>query len=259
MKVPNLFVPGFQKTATTWLHRCFLEHPDIFVPQEDGIHYFTINYHRGEDWYNRFFADYNGESVIADTTPSYARFSWSRERLAAFNPNAKILVVLRNPIERAFSHYWHEKKKRTINWNFSDVLTNNVDIFDSWVATGFYSHHIEALWQLFSADRVKIAVYDDLVADPKDYVQDIFSFLEVDASFEPTVLREKLNVGARRPPYKQQILHLLRGKPRRSPTEYIHGINLNVRRELKQIYKPEIGKLQRLTNRDFSHWLDDPG
>jgi len=255
---PNLFLAGFQKTATTWLHACFREHPDIFVPRQDGVHFFTINFHKGFDWYNQFFNGYKGESVVGDTTPSYARFSWSRQRLADYNPDAKILVVVRNPIERAFSHYWHEKKKRTINWKFADVLGNNADIFDSWIATGFYSHHIEALWQLFPPDRVKIAVYDDLVADPKDYLQDIFSFLGVDASFEPTLLREKLNEGSRRLSYKQQFLHLLRGRPRRGPTEYIRGIDKNVHTELIQIYAPEIEKLQRLTNRDFSHWLNDP-
>ena len=108
------FLAGFQNCATTWLHRCLEEHPQIFVPNVDMVHYYDMNYHRGRDWYEKFYQSYNQEQMRGDTTVSYARSELAIKRIAKTNSNAKIILSLRNPITRAFSHYWHEKKKGKI-------------------------------------------------------------------------------------------------------------------------------------------------
>jgi len=116
--LPNFFLGGCQKTASTWLYRCFREHPEIYVPENDATHYFTMNYFQGLDWYRKIYQNNSGEKVIGDTTPSYIRDFYAPARIAKYNPQAKIIFTFRNPIDRAFSHYWHEKKKEKSPLNF---------------------------------------------------------------------------------------------------------------------------------------------
>jgi hypothetical protein len=174
--------------------------------------------------------------------------------LAEFCPNARIVLAIRNPIERAFSHFWHEKKKRTINWGFSDVLGNNVDIFDSWIATGFYSHHIQELLKLFHYDNIKVAVYDDLVLDARGYVRDIFDFLGVDSSFEPSILDTRVNKASYTPTTLEKLVNLLKGRPK-GESEYERGILEGIHEQLVLVFEPEIQKLNHLLDRNFDHWL----
>jgi len=249
----NFFLAGYQKSGSTWLHRCFAEHPDIFVPEKDAIHFFTIHYHKGLEWYERFFESFNGEDMVGDTTPSYIRFTWSRQRLFDFNPYAKILITLRNPINRAFSHYWHEKKKRSINYNFVDIFGNNVDIFDSWIATGFYYDHINELLKLFPRKQIQVMFYEDLVVDPKAFCREVFDFLNVNPDFVPSIIDKRINKAWFKPTYLERLLNILKGRSM-DQSEFDRGLDTKVRDELRTIYRPEIQKLETLLNRDLSFW-----
>lgn len=187
------FLAGFQKCATTWLHRCLEEHPQIFVPNVDMVHYYDMNYHRGRDWYEKFYQSYNQEQMRGDTTVSYARSELAIKRIAKTNSNAKIILSLRNPITRAFSHYWHEKKKGKIQFGFQEIF-ENYDLFSDWIETGFYSIAIKRVKKYFSEVKLYILLFDDIEADPKTAIQKFYEFLCVDSDFEPTYLTKKVNV-----------------------------------------------------------------
>ena len=152
-------------------------------PDADALHYFTVHFDQGEQWYTRHYSDYAGERVVGDTTPSYAGFDWSRRRLADFNPDAKILITLRNPIDRAFSHYFHMKQKRGYPKRFQEVLENKADLFQWLIAMGFYGHHLTDLFRYFAREQVCVMSYDLLVSDPRTFCRQVFDFLEIDSSF----------------------------------------------------------------------------
>ena len=123
MKPVDIFHIGPQKTGTTWIYRCSREHPEIAVPPKDSIHYFDMFYPRGRGWYAEFFADAKPGQKLIDPTPSYIRSPLAAARIYEENPEAKIVLCLRHPIERAFSHYWHEKKRGRFNFK-SPVLSS---------------------------------------------------------------------------------------------------------------------------------------
>ncbi len=251
--VPTFFLAGYQKTASTWLHRCLLEHPDVYVPEGDATHFFDIYFHRGLDWYRTFFQSAHGYRQIGDTTPSFMRFHTSRVRMAQLNPAAKIIVTLRNPIERAFSHYWHEKKKRKINYRFEECLSNNVDIFDDWIATGFYYSHLTDLLTMYPRDQVLILFYDDLKASPADFLAQTLRFLEVDADFTPSVLSQAVNKAWYRPTWGEMFENLKKGQPLRE-SEYDRGIDPEFRKQLQEVFRQQNEQLAKLVGRDLSHW-----
>ena len=75
--------------------------------------------------YHSFFSNIDSK-ILYDPTPSYIRSPFTPKRISEYNNNAKLLIIARNPIERAFSHYWHEKKKDLYNFQFDECTVNYV-------------------------------------------------------------------------------------------------------------------------------------
>jgi len=252
--IPSFFLAGYQKTGSTWLFHCLREHPQVFLPASDAIHFFDIHYHRGVDWYRSFFEEVTNQSQIGDATPSYMRSHVSRERMTNLNPGAKYIVTLRNPIERAFSHYWHEKKKRTIRYDFETCLGNNVDIFDDWVATGFYHQHLTHLFSLVDRDQVLVLFYEDLKESPEQFFDQVLQFLAIDTKFVPSALNQQMNSAWFRPTCQERLHNIWKGHPM-NESEYDRGIQPKFRKSLGDVFREENDRLGHLVGRDLSHWV----
>lgn len=278
--LPDFFLAGCQKTASSWTYICLKEHPEIFVPQDtDTTHYFDMFYHLGLDWYRDFYQEYNGEKVIGDTTPSYIRDFKAPQRIAEFNGQAKLIFNLRNPINRAFSHYWHEKRKEKISFEFKECL-ENYDLYQDWITTGFYYRHLKRYLDYFPRENIKIMIFDDLKEDDQEFIQEIYRFLGVDDSFMPSVLNKKVNKADYVWDLKNEVLSLVkRGvsaplevlgkeetieKIRNSKlkyyldelvldkTEYEQGIDAKTRRRLSKIFAAENKKLEEFLGRKLN-------
>jgi hypothetical protein len=202
------------------------------------------------------------------------------ERIARENPLAKIIICLRHPIERAFSHYWHEKKKRRYNFSFPEVL-ENYDLFANWIEPGFYSHHIERYLEYFPRDQILCQIFDLLSVDPKAFLMQLLKFIEVDTSFIPSVLHDHINIAKPaqsdqsrtvkailRPIFKKTglltLVYKLMGafrrhgivKEVRNNFETLSDVPVGVINELNNIYSPEIIRLEELLRIDLKHWLN---
>ncbi len=283
--LPDFFLAGCQKTASTWLYQCFAEHPEIHVPATDATHFFTFNYHKGLDWYKQIYKDYRNQQIVGDTTPSYIRDFDAPERIAAYYPEAKIIFTLRNPIDRAFSHYWHEKAKNKINYDFSEVL-DNYDLYQNYIVSGFYYKYLCRYLNYFKREQILILVFDELKQDPESFIRKIYQFLNVDTNHRPSILTEKINPAAKRKirkkSYLGNLLHsvhvdinkpgnksmfaklcrlLLRVKKQilqfftvKNESEYIKGMNPTLKKELIEIYREENIRLGELLDMNFSMW-----
>ena len=278
----SFFLVGFQKCATTWLHRCFDQHPQIYVPKKHMIHYFDIKHYEGITWYKEFYQSAQEGMVCGDTTVTYARDLKAIKRIADFNHNAKILLSLRNPIERAFSHYWHEKKKNKINFSFEECLVN-YDLYDDWIRTGFYSHAIDNVQNYFAKENIKILLVDDICSEPEKTIQEVYSFLGVRPNFSPPILHSKVNVAWSKPQKivsyskwgrsvfaematwltkdikisKIDILRKFESMLKKNQqSEYEVGMDSEFKQELKKIFAEEIAALSALLNRDLSCWIE---
>lgn len=196
-KAVDIFHVGPQKTATTWVYNCFKEHPQVVTPKKDATHYYTLYYHKSFEWYIKHFDDSDGNKTFFDPTPNYFRSPFAAERIARDNANAKIIICLRDPIERAFSHYWHEKKKKRFNFKFEEVF-QNFDLYTNWIEPSMYSVHIERFVRCFGWPQIKIMWFDDLESDPEQFIKELFDFADIDTTFTPSILKRKLNVA--RPP-----------------------------------------------------------
>lgn len=275
--LPDFLVVGPQKCATTWLSDCLYDHPDIRMPESDFVHYFDMFYHKNIRWYQDYFSEYDGESAVGELTRTYIRDEKVPERIAKTLPEVKLIFTLRNPIDRAFSHWWHEKSKNKHSFDFEEVL-ENFDLYQNWIVPGLYHRHLMRFSEYFPEEQIKICFFDDLVEDDKQYVQDVYSFLDINDEYIPSLIDQKSNEGRFRGIGQNSIysyvvstykniapkpaietvrpLHRRIRKSLASQTEYEKGMDDDVRRRLEDHFVDEIDSLQSYVDRDLDHWFD---
>ncbi|MFB6185876.1 MAG: sulfotransferase domain-containing protein [Halobacteriaceae archaeon] len=274
--LPDFIIVGPQKCATTWLYECLYEHPEVHMPETDSVHYFNINYHRNEQWYRKHFSEYGGEPIVGEETPTYIRDENAPKRIAETVPDVKLIFTLRNPVDRAYSHWWHERSKNKHSFEFKEVF-ENYDLYQNWVVPGFYHQHLMRYREHIPEENIKVALFDDLVEDDLAYVQDIYSFLDVDSDYVPSLIGEKSNQGKFRSITRSSVhsmsvsaykkiaprfgIDLARPIYRRiksflaSQSEYEQGMDDDIRKLLEKHYIGDLQDLSTYLNRDFDHWL----
>jgi hypothetical protein len=264
----GFFHIGPQKAGTTWLYHCLSEHPEIGCAGAHSVHFFDIQHHRGRDWYHEHFRESRGDQKLIDFTPTYIRSPWAPRRIAEYNPDARILLCLRNPIERAFSHYWHEKKKGKYNFGFDEVL-KNYDLFSSWIEPGFYAEHIERFLAFFDRNQILAQDFSHLGRDPRGFYAQALCFMEVEPSFVPEVVETKINPAgskkwSRSPTMLRLRYWLARGGINRvwpsfeertsGQREYRQGVPGVLRGPLQELCEPEIVRLEKMLDLDLDEW-----
>lgn len=265
---------GPQKTGTTWIYRNLSEHPEISTSNSDKIHYYDIYFYRGQDWYLQQFTSNVGGKKF-DPTFTYIRSPLAPKRIAQEYSKARMALCMRNPIERAFSHYWHEKKKGTITFDFKDVL-ENYDLFASWIEPGFYAEHIERYLEYFDSKQILAQRFERITNEPKIFLQELCEFYGIDSSYEFTWTDKKANVARPRQNllgrFEQKVIH---GQEKLTSTtqrftqpavnmikkwnetknyEYITNTDVDVLKALYEICIPEIDRLEKMTNEDLNDW-----
>lgn len=277
MRPVDIFHIGPQKAATTWVYECFLEHPEIACPPNDTIHYFDIHYTKGREWYSQFFEHARPDQMLFDPSYTYIRSPWAARRIASENPEAKIVLCLRNPIDRALSHYWHEKKKGKISFDFEEV-TQNYDLFSSWIEPGLYAEHINRYLKHFSRSQILCLRYGRLKAgEERGFLRELFQFANIDSTFEPSIVGETVNEAGGKRTFANAIWRRVRrrlhwigaselvqkvenssvfGEWVYDRKEYKSGINDGLRDELTDICDPEIRRLEELLDLDLSTWRE---
>lgn len=269
-----LFHIGPQKTATTWIYRCISEHPEVCVPDQDTIHYFDMFYTKGAAWYNEHFSKCNPDQQRFDPTYTYIRSPLAPKRIAEDFPESKISLTIRNPIERAFSHYWHEKKKGSITFSFSDML-NNYDLFASWIEPGFYAEYLERYLEFFPREQILCLRFENIGTHPQKVINELCAFYGI-SEFTPTWLekvsnpaRSKRNLSGkletklqniknRHIPILSKIVsplhHVLNTHNQQLGFEHLSDIDQETIENLQEIFNPEIERLEKMTGEDLTNW-----
>ena len=272
--LPDFVIVGPPKCATTWMYECLGEHPDVYMPDTDSVNYFDMNFHRDIEWYSQHFEDAETPDIVGEESPQYLFDINATERMSNDNPDTKLIMCLRNPMKRAFSHYWHEKKKNRILYDFEDAL-EIYPIYHDWISPGFYYQHLKRFKQHFPEENIKVLIFDDLKEDDESFIQEIFEFVGADPDFRPSLLDEKSNSASGQINRNYQIVQnfILENAPEiivksarpvhrkihgffRDNSEYEEGMSEEMRKKLEEVYIEDIRKLSDEIGRDLSHWFD---
>lgn len=186
---PDFVIAGAMRCGTTSLFHWLGHHPGVFPAAGKELHYFDRHYDRGVDWYRSHFAGARERQVCGEATPAYLFLPWARERMVDDLPRTRFIVSLRNPADRAWSHYWHNRERGAEPLGFAEAIaaeTKRLREPAAWARFGYaargrYAEQLEALFDRVGRERVLVLVFEtELVRDPTSGFRRACTFLGLD-------------------------------------------------------------------------------
>jgi hypothetical protein len=303
---PDFFIVGAPKAGTTALHAALARHPGLALSAVKEPKYFLCgdappplylgpgDAHSRREWvwrrdhYLALFADAPKDVVVGESTPLYFDDPAALLRIQTVKPDAKLIAVIRDPVDRAYSNWMHL---------WSDGLEPEADFvtavamedarrrrgwapFWRYRSLGLYGQQLEHARTLFPAEQIHVLRYRDLVDSPEQTLASVWDFLGVPSGplpevprdnvkpFVPDTLRSRsiaraVRVGARfgslGPPelwraVEKRMLATLQSRGERRP-----ALNPEQRRQVQGYFLDDLSLLEQLTQRDFSDWRGDTG
>ncbi|WP_085522667.1 sulfotransferase family protein [Tuberibacillus sp. Marseille-P3662] len=299
MTLPNFLILGAAKGGTTALYHYLKQHPEIFMPslkepnffalegkeinfkgpQDEGVNKDSIN--NMQD-YRGLFSGVQDEKAIGEASPLYLYSQYAPENIKSYIPNAKLIAILRNPVDRAFSSYLHccRDKREPYPKDFGKALSEeksrieaNWGLIWHYKSAGYYYEQLKRYYEIFNNDQIKVILYDDFIDNPISVYREVLKFLEVNDSFIPN-MKTRYNVSGvpknhfihdlmiNKNLFKSTLKKLIPNKKLRyNIRAKIYNNNLKkpkvenkFERELIQEYREDINKLENMININLNNW-----
>lgn len=197
---------GVPRAGTTWISECLQQHPDICFSKKKEIGFFNndYEYQKGIEYYQTYFNHCSGNGILGEFTPDYFLRKKTAMRIKNFFPNVKLIINLRNPIDRFYSQFLFSKMNCKLGRNVhpNEIIESN-DI--KHVQSGHYYEALKNYLEVFSRNQIIIMFYDDIKKDPHKFIKKIYSYLSVKPGFVPDVLLKKRNDSGR-DKYKNELI-----------------------------------------------------
>ena len=202
--LPNFLIIGGVRCGTTSLYYDICQHPSVETAAYDEIGFFDDNYHLGQGWYRSLFPtkkrmenvkQSTGYSITGEDTPFYI---WNEEvvkRIADILPDIKLIAILRNPIDRAYSNFHLGVREGTEKRSFSDVIKNDTDFINlkkqekkelsnndykmSYLAKGIYVEQLKKWYEIFEKEQLCVISTEDFSNNTNKILEKIFDFLDI--------------------------------------------------------------------------------
>jgi Sulfotransferase domain len=268
-RLPDFVIIGATKSATTWLSANLRSHPQVFMPSPE-LHYFSRFFDRGEDWYRAQFAGAHAGQRIGEKSASYLPHPEAPQRLHRLLGGAKLLVQLRNPIERAYSDYCMHYRRGQVSRDLSRYLDPQRTPIPRLIEHGFYHRHLTSFRRFFPPEQIKILLYDDIRNRPKEVFADVCGYLGIDDSVGPQSVERRVKDKETPvvPPRARRLLAPLKDivQPYRR-TRFFGALRsliarslrypeltTELRQRLQACYAADITLLAEMLGRDLSIW-----
>ena len=279
MKV-NTFIVGAPKAGTTSLHFYLQQHPDVcmseikepnyFTAQEVVKLYYDVSPVNSEDWYHSIFTEPT-RKVVGEGSVSYLFYPEVAQKIYEYNPEARILIILRSPVQRAFSHYLMDCRLGLCDISLEELLDNPSKyphFYQQFIELGMYHQQTKRYIDVFGQNQVKVMFYDDFKTDTNLFVDQVFSFLDLRPVDFNMVVKNKF-----KQPSSTIVAKLYQFKWLRSYLNIVFPkvlllkiksvlfkdskkpkLDHSIKRKLSNIYKNDIAELSKLLSKDLSAW-----
>ncbi|MGD8828623.1 MAG: sulfotransferase domain-containing protein, partial [Gammaproteobacteria bacterium] len=206
--LPNFVIAGAPRCGTTYLARMVGQHPDVYLASlgqsysAGDIHFFDISktegrvhWGRGIEWYESLFADGMTQRCVGEKTADYladpAAPGLIRETLG---PETRFILSLREPVNRALSHYWHERHNLPINMDFEKAFFDAEVNRQIWLRqSGLYYENIRRYLQFFPRDNILVLINEEFACHPGRALRTVCQFLNIDPGFSFLNTAERVN------------------------------------------------------------------
>lgn len=272
-RLPDFLIIGAPRAGTTALHSYLREHRQVFVSDPKELHFFD----RGaitDDRLQRYrskFAAAGTDRVAGEATPTYLHSDVAIARLARTISQAKLIVTVRNPVDRAYSHYWQACLYRVENRSFAEAVGDELGTGHPdggpYLTPGRYVQHLERVCHYFPRSSILVVLFDDLRRDPQEVFSRVCRHIGVDDTVRPPNLGRRIN-----PNHNVHSLVLWRAATpwrartgwRKAVAQFVDARNIyssppppmnpNVREELVHHYRGYNRALSEWIGRDLSFW-----
>ena len=248
MKTVDFLIVGAQKSGTTALYEYLNQHPDVCMARPKELRFFENedHYRTTPVAYDQYHAHFHPEHQAqrwGEASPAYMYWNRAPERIHAYKPEIKLVVILRNPIERAYSHWNMSRLRGVETLPFLDALQAEKDRLPqtaplqnkpySYTDRGYYSRQLERLYRYFHQDNILVLRHDSLRDDPENLQTRLCHFLGIN-------------------PYQDIPLQKAYALP------YPSTMSRQAWQYLKTCYTAEISQLEQALGWDCSQWLEPP-
>lgn len=293
-RLPDFLIVGAQKCGTSSLFEWLCSHPAVARPSFKELQFFNDEreWSKGPAAYSRRFARVPSGSLVGEATPEYMLYPESVERMARTVPDARLIAVVRDPIERAYSQYRMNRHLRWEGRSFDRAVRDELAAGDvepslrrmttsgspeyHYLARGDYLPQLERLCRHYARERLLVLLLDDLVADPGGSFAEVCRFLGIGERERPEAVGKPYNTAAELSRFNPSSLRfgllyrfrLWRILPRRvsewmersggaavAPLEPPAAATVDA---LRDHFEPRNEALARWLGRDLSHWLASP-
>jgi hypothetical protein len=303
--IPDFLIIGAGKSGTTSLDKYLNQHPEIFIPKVKEPNFYGYEHTKLEDFkgdvgeilhfkgsvtnlndYLALFQDAKPGQLKGETSNTYMYHPEAPERIKFYNPDMKLIAILRQPAGRLYSRYLHlARENRTPTKDFADCKDKNSIWWkrNDLIKEGFYYRNLQPFFTLFPKQNIKVYLYEELNDRPDEVLKDIYNFLEVNSDFKPdlsvkynqsgiiknkfldsiygqkgvltrltkVVLPEGGVQKLKNSTAVQRVVNALRGKNLAKPK-----MDPAIKKWLTQeVYGDDIRNLQNLIGKDLTHWL----
>lgn len=200
MVLPDFIIAGAMKCGTTTLHHILAHHPDIFIP-EGEVNFYDIDnilqhynffahnngkwywpdIHREKDkhlnWYNNFFEGASEGQVVGEDSTTYIASDIAPRRIMEINPDAKIILMLRDPASRCYSHYYHAFRMGRVAKSFEKSIIYESEPI---MQRSMYKQQVENFLKFIPLKNLKIIVFEEFIKDIEKIIDELLEFIEVD-------------------------------------------------------------------------------
>ena len=239
----DFILAGAQKSGTTALHYFLSKHPDITMGDRQEMHFFDneeiFSQQVDYELLHQRFPPVPPSTIAGECTPIYIYWKPGMERIWRYNPKIKLLIILRNPVDRAFAHWTMQRFKGREPLNFLDAVKEEKNRANkaaplqsrrySYVDRGFYAEQMERVFKLFPTEQVKIVRFEEFRDKKSETLDVIFRFLGI----EPVVSSRDKD---------------------RNIVPYERAITPEEREHLYRLFAEDIAKLEQLLGWDCSDW-----
>jgi len=271
-RMPNFLIIGAMRSGTTFLARCLASHPDIFVASGKELHFFDVHFEKGPEWYQRKFSQVRNERAIGEATQSYMYLDSVVPRMVTLLPNARLIAILRNPVDRAYSHYWFHRALGIEKQEFLEAIAEDHKgpphlskdgrtMLFPYLDRGRYVYQLQKVSQYYPKERLKVVLLEDFRSSPEETYRSLCNFLGVEENYEPPDLRKPANkyltfrsLAVRRflRPFPKIIRNMV-GRLNVQKSSYPR-LDPAVRRSLLERFEIENKELEAWLGRDLSIW-----
>ena len=288
MKKVDFFIVGAPKAGTTSLYHYLNEHSEIEMSSQKEPDFFSdqslqkkkLYYDKNRiDTLEKYNSLFEREDVIlrGDSSVSYLFYEDVPHKIITYNPDAKIIIMLRNPIDRAFSHYLMDYSLGLISESFETIIQKqskhkNANLFyQQYVQVSEYSKQIKRYLEVFSKDNIHFIDYEDFKNDTSDVVNSVFLFLGVNDDFQP-YLKKKYNTYTAPKnsliryvysfvAFRKMVANILSKNLTKTIRNLFftsgkkHNLPELTRNFLKKHFESDVRELSELLNKDFTKWI----